>query len=279
MNLNISRLNTILKNVWNHPSNSNEKVIRILRFISWQIIKRLINKAILIDSNNKEFLAFPDCTISSMLIYYKQPELEELNIIKKYSGGSNTFFDVGANIGLYTIMLLGDFKSFHSFEPNPIALNRFRINVLLNNASDIVNFNNMGVSKFSGNMFLKVDGDVDPTAHLVDSKDSTNSISVPVVSLDNYILLNNIKGTILVKIDVEGGELDVLKGMKNTLKQCKYSLIQYECLNNKYFNIVYEFIDDYQYTVCCIDNNKLKIVNKRVDGINNYFLLNDSLLD
>ena len=58
-----------------------------------------------------------------MLIYYNHPELEELNMIKKYSRGSNTFFDVGANVGLYTIMLLDDFKSFHSFEPNPIALN------------------------------------------------------------------------------------------------------------------------------------------------------------
>ena len=60
---------------------------------------------------------------------------------------------------------------------------------------------------------MKVDGDVDPRAHLVDSNDSTNCISVPVISLDDYILKNNIKN-IVVKIDVEGGELNVLKGIR-----------------------------------------------------------------
>jgi FkbM family methyltransferase len=226
---------------------------------------------VLINSNDRYFLSFPDCTISSMLYYFKIPECQELSVLRMYAEHNvDTFFDVGANIGLYSVMLGKEFKTIHSFEPNPVAFKRLRTNIFLNDLN--IRVNQVGVSKTNGEMFLDTKGEVDPTAHLVDNGKGENRIPVKVITLDYYIEANNINEKIVIKIDVEGGELDVLKGAVKSLSNKQYSIIQYECLNKNNFERIIEFVSKFGYISFYIKDGKFVETNEKISEIDNYYL-------
>jgi FkbM family methyltransferase len=275
--LNIFQIFKTLKFIWTHPSNKGEKLYRIFLFPVWQIFKRFVGSAILIYSSGKKFLIFPDCMISSMMIYFKEPECSEIKRFREFARkDTKVFFDVGANIGLYTVILGGDFSTIHSFEPNPNAFFRLGVNVKLNSHDDFTSLNQLGVSSVNGNMFLSFSSIVDPMARLIEKQaySSSNDIPVKVITLDEYIKKNQIDEKIALKIDVEGSEIDVLKGAKDSLCARQFSIIQYECLNELSFDDVYRFIKDFDYEVF-YDNISTDFIktNKWKNGVNNYYLL------
>jgi len=92
----IRQLIKILQMIIHHPSNSGQVFRRILIFFGWQIFKRSVGLSVLVTSCGKRFLAYPDCPISSMLLYFNVPEYEELAILKSFcQKGKDVFFDIG----------------------------------------------------------------------------------------------------------------------------------------------------------------------------------------
>lgn len=267
----ITQLIKILQKIMRHPSNKGQVPKRILIFFSWQIFKRFIGFPVLVKSCNRRFLAYPDCTTSSMLLYFNIPESTELNILKSYcQKGETVFFDIGANIGFYSIVLAEDFMSVHAFEPNPEAIKRLKENSMLNSLT--ITANNIAVSDKEGVMYLYAKNKVDPTAHLKDVG-SEDTVSVSVVSLDKYISQNKMNRKIVVKIDVEGQELKVLKGALENLRLKQFSIIQFESLNEEHFASICEFVKPLNYSVYVASNSKLVAINKRKEGVDNYYLL------
>ena len=267
----IAQLIKTLQRIIRHPSNKGQVLIRILIFFGWQIFKRSVGLPVLVRSCGKRFLAYPDCTISSMLLYFNVPESAELSILKSYcQKGEAVFFDIGANIGLYSIVMEEHFAAVHAFEPNPEAIRRLRENSMLNGLT--IKANNIAVSDREGIMHLCVRGNVDPTAHLQEVA-SEYTISVPVVSLDKYIEKNQVRGKIVVKIDVEGEELRVLDGAVESLRQKRFSIIQFESLSEEHFVSICNFMKSLNYGVYAANNNKLVPVAQRGEGMNNYYIL------
>ena len=79
------------------------------------------------------------------------------------------------------------------------------------------------------------------------------SIDVEIITLDDFCLKNNINHIDILKIDVQGAELDVLKGGEEILKEGKISLINIEWQvvplyekHHKYYKIA-EFLADYDF--------------------------------
>lgn len=262
---------TIIKNIFYHPSNKSERFKRIIRFFKWQIFKRIWKVPVLAESGEKIFIAYSDCTYSSMLFYFKTPEYEELNILKGFNNvGSAIFLDVGSNIGYYSVMLGNLFSSVHAFEPNPTAMKRLKVNALLNDIH--VHTNQVGISSETGQMYLALNESVDPTAHLV-STSGGNTIGIYVITLDSYIEMKNLKGDIVMKVDVEGFELEVLKGAKKSLLKKMFSIIQIECLDDETFKTTWEYSRSVDYLVYCFERGKLSKVFEKKTGIQNYYLL------
>jgi len=254
-----------------HPSNRGEVINRLLKFLGWQVFKRFIGCPILIKSCDNLFLAYPDCTISFFLIYFKTHENEELSVLKTYfNEGKAVFIDVGANIGFHSIVLRKYFLIVHAFEPNPEIFRRLKENVMLNGHT--ISANNVGVSDREGEMYLCSKSKVDSAAYLKDSS-SDDTIPVRVVSLDNYIEENLIKERLVMKIDVEGGELKVLQGTSKALKEKKFDIIQFEVLNEERFEEIRLFIESFQYDIYTIINNKLQPVHCFVKKQFNYFFI------
>lgn len=137
-----------------------------------------------------------------------------------------TFFDVGANQGFYTILAskrVGPQGRVFAFEPATTELRKLRTNLLLNRCHNVVVepqavANHQGVTDF----YLCVDYQSSFSSLRQPAEDVTSRtrlMRVPITTLDLYVESNNISSLDFIKIDVEGAELDVLKGAVTVVKE------------------------------------------------------------
>lgn len=130
-----------------------------------------------------------------------------------------TFFDIGANQGFYTILAakrVGSQGKVFSFEPAPTEYRKLRRNLLVNRCQNVV-MQAQAVGSYEGltEFYLCFDhqGSFSSIRHPAEDVTSRKKlIKVPITTLDLYVQRKNISSMDFMKLDVEGGELDVLKG-------------------------------------------------------------------
>jgi|GEM_PF-1148876 len=171
---------------------------------------------------NVQITLFRD-SILSKLIYFSFEDTE-ITFIRKFLKAGDIFFDVGANIGLFSLYAANKVTNagkVFSFEPAPITYQRLMSNVVLN---ELVNVKSENIGLSSNEAILKFNVSLtgyDAWNSFAELNEigETETIEVPVISLDRYIQKNNITKIDLIKIDVEGWELNVMKGAINLLSQ------------------------------------------------------------
>jgi len=128
--------------------------------------------------------------------------------------------DVGAFVGLYSLKAgkLGAFVI--AIEPNPIAFIQLLENIMVNNLLGNIVPINVALSDQEGYGYLNVVNTHIPSgkAHL-SSADMPGAKQVRLVTFDSLILKKGLSWVDIVKVDVEGHELQVLKGMKESLRK------------------------------------------------------------
>ncbi|MEY4068497.1 MAG: hypothetical protein RLZZ332_833 [Actinomycetota bacterium] len=141
--------------------------------------------------------------------------------------------DIGGSVGAYTVPIakfVGSSGSVHVFEPEPeswLALNR---NIALNNLTNcFVHELAIGSNDGSVTFFVRPEKDthsifekslaVSPTGRL-------DRLEVPIRSIDSLIRDGVVPLPNFVKVDVEGAELEVLSGMKETINQVRALYIE-----------------------------------------------------
>ncbi len=144
-------------------------------------------------------------------------------------------FDVGSNQGQYLNLLLRILSSnsctVHCFEPSYWTFNRLK-----ENSPDLsqVKLNNLALGKEIGEMNLYYDKQGSGLASL--SKRRLNhfniefeqSETVKIDTLDHYCFKNSIDRIHLLKIDVEGHELDVLAGASAMFEKKAINMVAFE---------------------------------------------------
>jgi len=144
--------------------------------------------------------------------------LDELIIFSYYWANKSRYkkvADLGANIGLHSIIMDRCGFSINSYEPDPMHIKIFEENVKNNNCSNIT-INQKAISDKSGTMdFIRVLGNT-TGSHLAGAKEDPygdlETFSVETVNI-NEVLLNND----FVKMDIEGQEaIAILSTNSNT---------------------------------------------------------------
>lgn len=139
-------------------------------------------------------------------------------------------FDVGAHVGLFTLAAafrVGENGHVVAFEPSPPTLASLHLHISLNGFDDIVEVVPAAVGKEEGETAFFLSGETmsaSVTRASVDelrpgheaSAVDVREIRVPVVTLDGFAAQRRIRPDV-VKIDVEGAELQVLRGAPEIL--------------------------------------------------------------
>jgi FkbM family methyltransferase len=153
----------------------------------------------------------------------------ELDFIKNYVRQTDIVCDIGANKGSFTYWMSCWGGKVVAFEPQPELARR------LASVCNALNLSNVTVEpkavySHSGDKDLFVPTQHRPGAslHRGSNKEDCITVRVPVVSLDDYF--DDDARVSLLKIDVEGAELHVLKGSERILRTCA-PLIVFECEN------------------------------------------------
>ena len=141
----------------------------------------------------------------------------------KLATRARTIFDVGANVGVYSLLAskTNNEAEIHAFEPTPEIYQALQQNIRLNEMQNIQT-NQIGVGKSSGEAFLKScrggDSSNEGMNYVGDEASEDSDRPVQIVALDDYCHQKQIQRIDLLKIDIEGGEHDALIGAQSLLK-------------------------------------------------------------
>jgi len=156
--------------------------------------------------------------------------------IKSKVGSSKplTIFDVGANVGRYSNELSSIFKNdaiIHAFEPSKKTFELF-----LKNTEQLTNLicNNFGFSDIESEMTLYTNTDASGLASLYNRNldhfgiTMDKSEKIQLKTIDKYCRDRNIERINFLKLDIEGHELNALKGAKQMIDNGFVDFIQFE---------------------------------------------------
>lgn len=283
-----------LNYIWHHPNSQEHKLQSISKFIGWQFYKRVTNKAVDIELvDNVKLRCHPDSYSAASVLYCGLYDYNEMNFLLRYLRPSDSFLDIGANIGVYTILAASKIKqgSIHSFEVLPKNYQRLLENIELNHFSQIKPYQ-IAISDRPGKVSLNlVDGD---SMAFISENSAEKSFSVEANTIDNLLATENTDSLTLAKIDIEGAELLALKGASKLLKSkrpkvwimeinstisnfshgkddvvsllkaSEYSLYKYDAKQNCLYSI--EIENHYDNNVLAIADSELHFVMQRLDS-------------
>lgn len=154
-----------------------------------------------------------------MLLTQGKYEVEVEKLLRHYLKKGDVFLDIGANIGYFSLMasgLVGDSGKVVACEPSIRALARLTANLCINQCSNVILFSiGSGEIKAIETLFLASEGNIGMSS--LRSIKSVSTERIPIMRVDDLLESYNVTPKV-VKIDVEGGELSTLKGMKNILE-------------------------------------------------------------
>ena len=189
--------------------------------------------------------------------YFQQ--LKILKFFRKKLNKNLIFFDVGAHHGETVKLFCKNFiiEEVHCFEASPVNFKILKKNMNKNKNNTILNLNHCGVgednyssyinqtqesSSSTINEFNKNSKYLKKKLRILNVKEFDNfynKFPIKIIKLDDYISQNEIKKIDLLKIDTEGFELKVLKGLKK-----KNNLVKYIYFEHHYDDMI---VKDYTF--------------------------------
>ena len=172
-------------------------------------------------------------------IYYTGTyEKGTLAILKELLRPGDIFVDVGANIGLMSIFasrIVGEEGRVYAFEPNPETTRILRENIELNHCSNI-KVSEYAIGKSPGKARIYDSWESNRgSATLVQPERMTESHEVQVTTLSEYFLSggDNPGEIRVVKLDIEGFELEALQGAGEILIAHDSPILVVECSDTR----------------------------------------------
>ena len=165
----------------------------------------------------------------------KRNDEHEINLVKKFIKSGTDSIDVGVYRGVYSYEMSKYSEKVHSFEPNPIIFKY--INKNLKKFIKNIHLYNFALSNQNKTMNLKIpirnsnsNKEIfeeyyemgKATIHNENNFENYENFEIQTKKIDELNFDNKIS---FIKIDVEGHELEVIEGAKNTIKRDKPVLL------------------------------------------------------
>lgn len=183
----------------------------------------------------------PTDYLQCLIYYFGMFEPQCINLYKTLINENDIIFDIGGNIGLYSLVgcsEVGKNGHIYTFEPAPFHCESIKNNAAINGIENIT-INQMALSDKVGNSKLSLPKNSNSGGYTIANLDSDEGKNIAtevfMTTLDQYVYENsiNLNKLSLIKMDIEGAEMLALKGMTETLKILPSILIE---INNTALN-------------------------------------------
>ena len=264
----------------------------IFYYLFYRALRQFFNKPLIVKIY--DFYLFSDNkkTKASYSILQKCDFFDkaEINFIKEVSKKTSIcLIDCGSNFGFYSLFVcsLSNKNKVISIEASPDTFKEFKNNIDLNKFNNIKYFNK-AVSHVDNAIVELKESEKDWESSIISSDYKViNSIKIDTITLDTVLreeILN--EETLIIKIDVEGSDLDVLAGAKKVIQQYKPIIIiefsRYITQNQRFnYDYLKAFLVQNEYEIYS-NNGKILSVDDILSEINkldkihntigNYFL-------
>lgn len=201
-------------------------------------------------------------------INFDSYEKEYADYILELVKNGDAVFDIGANIGYYSLLLGHEFNKakIYAFEPIPDTFKFLKKNIILNDLENIKAFNfGFGSKEETLPFYFYKEGSGNASARELNKKEKNEVIKCKIKRIDDFVKKEKIKID-LIKCDVEGAELFVFQGGEGVLKK-SHPVIVVEMLRKwtKPFgyhpNETIEYLRKIGYKCFIISGRKLKEFN------------------
>jgi FkbM family methyltransferase len=236
----------VVRYIWDHPANAGQRPQAVLRAVRYQARSRLLGRRVIAPLGTRSRL-WVDLhrTAASMVLYANPPDLPEMLVWRRVLRDGGLFIDVGANVGVYAIQAAELGAEVIALEPaqdtyrllvENIALNGYPVTPVRAAASD-----RCGTGRFTAG--LDAGNCLDPDG----------TVTTPLVTIDSLVAGRFVTG---MKVDVEGFEIDVLRGCHRALADRRIGLLQLEWNQASAFAVgtdrrpVAELLAGYGYRLC-----------------------------
>ena len=210
----------------------------VLRGVVWDILSELplqVDVPRQVSPDLKLLLSNRDVALAPSLFRTGSFEESELRFIRSYLQPGMIAMDIGANIGLHTVVIaraIGPHGRVHAFEPSAV-FDRLKRNVALNALQDRVIANHLAVGARGGVLKLNecrtgFEAYTSVNRPFAEGASTGKMFECEQITLDSYADKNQISQIDFMKIDVEGSEPDVLAGAVALLKNHRIGCILME---------------------------------------------------
>jgi FkbM family methyltransferase len=217
-------------------------------------------------------------------LYYNRSYIEtyDLVVFSKLTKAKSTILDIGANTGVYSLLSASKSSEIEvfSFEPNSINMKRLEKNIALN---EFTNITPIPMAVGSVNQVIKftvpkndIISDTSSAKESFSQSTYSNTIDwqnieVDQTTIDDFCLTRRIRNVNLMKIDVEGYEIEVLKGAEQIIRSCKPIILLETFLphsERKYIQDLIDSCDYYIYTLFKSGIVRIPSINDSNPGLN-----------
>lgn len=200
----------------------------------WKEIKNKSKNRFIIRTihGSKMYLDLKDKGISKQLILNGTREELQTELVKRILKPGMKVLDIGANIGYYALIeaqAIGKTGKIYAIEPALENIKMLQKNIELNNLKTKIDLHHLAVSNKVGKAKLYISSKSNLNTLIKPSKNTNKLLlldkgvaDINTVTVDSFIKNNKLD---FIRMDVEGFEVEIFKGMKNTLKRNKVMIL------------------------------------------------------
>lgn len=193
-----------------HPLARAHRLASAGRILRWQIASRLMSDAYIVVRwvNGTSLVIERGDWGATGNYYFGLLEFSEMSFVLHMLRPDDLFVDVGANVGVYSVLAGAVGAQAVAFEPIPTTVTRLERMIRVNEVADRIRVCAVGVGSAAGDLLFTADRDTNNRV-LVEGDAGGDAISVEIVALDEALSGESVR---MLKIDVEGYEPAVIEG-------------------------------------------------------------------
>ena len=158
--------------------------------------------------------------------FVESEETVDLYLSLSKLNAGNIVIDIGAYCGLTALAFaerVGLSGHIYAFEPDPENFQALQTNVNKYSINNVT-LENAAVWKTNGFIALQAEGTISSAIQVLAARENA-TVNVKSINLSDYIIKNNINKLDLIKIDVEGAELEILSSSRDVLEKMHPRLV------------------------------------------------------